>query len=121
LSPRKKSRRRSRGVVDTSVLLAGIAGFRNVGHNASASLLKRWISDNTFIWLISEQILDEQKEILARHSVRRPTSSAFELLAAQCKKDEARRYHEQFDFAASPTDPLHLFVLLKDIRRHVGA
>jgi hypothetical protein len=28
---------------------------------------------------------------------------------------------EQFDFITSPTDPLHLFVLLKDIRRHVGA
>src|SRR6266496_5601962 len=59
LSPRKRSRRRPRGVVDTSVLLAGVAGFRNVGRNASASLLKRWVSDNTFIWLISEEILNE--------------------------------------------------------------
>jgi hypothetical protein len=32
------------------VLLAGVAGFRDVGHNASASFLKRWISDNTFAW-----------------------------------------------------------------------
>jgi len=71
LSPRKRSRRRPRGVVDTSVLLAGVAGFRNVGHNASASLLKRWVSDNTFTWLISEQILDEYKEVLARQKVRR--------------------------------------------------
>jgi hypothetical protein len=45
-----RGRRRPRGVVDTSVLLAGVAGFRNVGHNASASLLKRWVSDNTFTW-----------------------------------------------------------------------
>jgi putative PIN family toxin of toxin-antitoxin system len=71
LSPRKRSRRRPRGVVDTSVLLARVAGFRNVGHNASASLLKRWVSDNTFTWLISEQILDEYKEVLARQKVRR--------------------------------------------------
>lgn len=71
MSPRKRSRRRPRGVVDTSVLLAGVAGFRNVGHNASASLLKRWVSDNTFTWLISEQILDEYKEVLARQKVRR--------------------------------------------------
>src|SRR6266498_224437 len=71
LSPRRRSRRRPRGVVDTSVLLAGVAGFRDVGRNASASLLKRWVSDNSFIWLISEEILDEYKEVLARQKVRR--------------------------------------------------
>lgn len=53
------------------MLLAGVAGFRGVGHNASASFLQRWISDNTFAWLISEEILDEYKEVLARHNVRR--------------------------------------------------
>jgi len=42
-------------------------------------------------------------------------------LAVHAKDDAARRYYEQFDFVASPTDPLHLFVLLKDVRRHVGA
>jgi predicted nucleic acid-binding protein len=52
------------------VLLAGVAGFRNVGHNASASLLKLRVSDNTFTWLISGQILDEYKEALARQKVR---------------------------------------------------
>lgn len=38
-------------------------------------------------------------------------------LAVHAKDDQARRYYEQFDFLASPTDPLHLFVLLKDLRR----
>lgn len=41
-------------------------------------------------------------------------------LAVHAKDDAARQSYEQFDFAASPTDPLHLFVLLKDIRRAVG-
>jgi GNAT superfamily N-acetyltransferase len=41
-------------------------------------------------------------------------------LAVHAKDAEAQRYYEQFDFAASPTDPFHLLVLLKDIRRHVG-
>ena len=40
-------------------------------------------------------------------------------LAVHAKDDAARRYYEQFDFLPSPTDPLHLFVLLKDIRRHL--
>jgi hypothetical protein len=40
-------------------------------------------------------------------------------LAVHAKDDLARRYYEQFDFAASPADPLHLLVLLKDIRKRV--
>lgn len=38
-------------------------------------------------------------------------------LAVHAKDDNARRYYEQFDFVSSPSDPLHLFVLLKDIRK----
>jgi GNAT superfamily N-acetyltransferase len=41
-------------------------------------------------------------------------------LAVHAKDDAARQYYEQFDFAPSPSDPLHLFVLLKDVRRLVG-
>jgi GNAT superfamily N-acetyltransferase len=37
-------------------------------------------------------------------------------LAVHAKDEQARRYYEQFDFVASPADPLHLLVLLKDIR-----
>ena len=32
------------------------------------------------------------------------------------KDDDARAFYERFDFVASPTDPYHLFRLLKDIR-----
>jgi len=41
-------------------------------------------------------------------------------LAVHAKDEQARRYYEQFDFAASSADPLHLLVLLKDIRRRVA-
>jgi GNAT superfamily N-acetyltransferase len=41
-------------------------------------------------------------------------------LAVHAKDEQARRYYEQFDFAASPADPLHLLVLLKDIHWRVG-
>lgn len=37
-------------------------------------------------------------------------------LAVHAKDDEARRFYEHFDFTASPTDPMHLFVLLKDVQ-----
>ena len=42
-------------------------------------------------------------------------------LAVHAKDEQARRYYEQFDFVASPADPLHLLVLLKDIRARIGA
>jgi GNAT superfamily N-acetyltransferase len=41
-------------------------------------------------------------------------------LAVHAKNDEARRFYEHFDFMPSPTDPLHLFVLLKDVRRIIA-
>ena len=31
------------------------------------------------------------------------------------KDDEAREFYEHFDFESSPTDPMHLYLLLKDI------
>ena len=62
-----------RGVVDTSVLVAGVAGFkkgRSVG-TPSASFLREWFENDTFAWLVSEEILSEYKEVLTRLGVRR--------------------------------------------------
>ena len=36
--------------------------------------------------------------------------------AVHAKDDEAKAYYERFDFMVSPSDPYHLFRLLKDIR-----
>jgi GNAT superfamily N-acetyltransferase len=62
---------------------------------------------------------------LVRDAVLRTMQAAeiagIRALAVHAKDDAARRYYEQFDFEASPADPLHLLVLLKDIRRRVGA
>ncbi len=38
-------------------------------------------------------------------------------LAAHAKNDAARDFYEHFGFIPSPTDPLHLFFLIKDLRR----
>ena len=37
--------------------------------------------------------------------------------AVHAKEENAKRFYEHFDFIPSPTDPMHLFVLLKDVRR----
>lgn len=60
-------------VVDTSVLVAGISGFREPfvpGRNPSADALHRWAEKNHFVWLVTEDILDEYKEVLKRLRVR---------------------------------------------------
>jgi predicted N-acetyltransferase YhbS len=36
--------------------------------------------------------------------------------AVHAKDDEARKFYSHFDFEPSPSDPLHLFLILKDIR-----
>lgn len=37
-------------------------------------------------------------------------------LAAHAKDDTARAFYEHFGFVPSPTDPLHLFILTKNLR-----
>jgi GNAT superfamily N-acetyltransferase len=37
-------------------------------------------------------------------------------LLVHAKDDEARSFYEHFDFEPSPSDPLHLYLLMKDIR-----
>ena len=37
-------------------------------------------------------------------------------IAVHAKDDDARAFYERFGFAPAPTDPYHLFVLLKDVR-----
>ena len=55
------------------MLVAGISGFREpfvAGRNPSADLLREWAEQGNFVWLITEEILDEYKEVLKRLSVR---------------------------------------------------
>ena len=71
--PQKARKRKPRAVVDTSVLVAGISGFREPfipGRNSSADVLHWWVERNNFVWLITEDILEEYKEVLTRLRVR---------------------------------------------------
>jgi hypothetical protein len=51
------------------VLVAGISGFRKPyvrGKNTSADVLYKWAEKGNFAWLVTEDILDEYKEVLKR-------------------------------------------------------
>jgi len=53
--------------------VAGISGFRESfvsGRNPSADVLHRWAERNNFVWLVTEDILEEYKEVLKRLHVR---------------------------------------------------
>ncbi len=62
-----------RGVVDTSVLVGGIAGLKSwrTVANPSASFLRDWLEEATFTWLVTEEIVSEYKEVLTRLGVGR--------------------------------------------------
>lgn len=69
----RSRKRKCRGVVDTSVLIAGLSGFRikEPGRPiASAAFLRQWILHDTFVWLLTAEILAEYKEIMRRQRVR---------------------------------------------------
>ena len=70
MSP-KRWKQPPRGVVDTSVLVAGVSGFRGEPtDNPSAALLAAWAEAPTFVWLLTEEILSEYVEVLGRMKVR---------------------------------------------------
>jgi len=41
-------------------------------------------------------------------------------LVVHAKDEGARTFYERYDFIPSPTDPLHLFIVLKDVRKAVS-
>jgi GNAT superfamily N-acetyltransferase len=41
-------------------------------------------------------------------------------LLVHAKDEDARQFYTHFNFDASPSDPYHLFLLVKDIRRIIG-
>lgn len=90
-------RNRPKGVVDTYVLVAGIAGFKSGQplQNRSARFLREWLESTAFTWLISGEILAEYKEVLRRLGVRRNLIGAIiNLLREEAEMIEVRSTHE---------------------------
>ena len=76
MRPSRRRSKRLRGVVDTSVLIAGMSGFRHPvpgADNKSTVLLRQWIARGSFTWLVSVDIIDEYREVMARLHVSHAT------------------------------------------------
>lgn len=103
--PRRPRKRKRRGVVDTSVLLAGISGFKDVyvaGRVASADVLYKWANENHFVWLVTEEILDEYKEILNRRHVRSPLIG--KIISLIREQAESVEVHSSIELSPDPGD-----------------
>ena len=59
------------------------------------------------------------KDALLR-TARAADIAGMRALLVHAKDEEARAWYETFDFERSPTDPFHLFLLLKDVRALIG-
>ncbi|MGH6950608.1 MAG: GNAT family N-acetyltransferase [Vitreimonas sp.] len=55
------------------------------------------------------------KDALAR-TLQAAEIAGLRAFAVHAKDDEARAFYERYDFVPSPSDPFHLFILLKDIK-----
>jgi GNAT superfamily N-acetyltransferase len=55
------------------------------------------------------------KDALLR-TVQAAEIAGIRAFAVHAKDNEAREFYSRFDFAPSPSDPLHLFLILKDVR-----
>jgi GNAT superfamily N-acetyltransferase len=64
-------------------------------------------------------------EALFRDAMQRTLQAAdiagIRAFAVHAKDAEARTFYAKFDFIPSPADPMHLFVLLKNVRRIVSS
>jgi GNAT superfamily N-acetyltransferase len=72
--------------------------------------------------------LSEQRQGLGRallkdallRSLRASNEIGARAVLVHAQDEEARRFYERFDFEASPTDPSHLFLLMKDVTQAAG-
>jgi GNAT superfamily N-acetyltransferase len=76
--------------------------------------------------LLARLAVDQQERgrglgaALLKDALTRAARAADEIgaraILVHAKDDEARSFYEHFDFEPSPSDPLHLFLLMKDLR-----
>jgi uncharacterized protein (DUF1778 family) len=55
-----------------------------------------------------------------RRTLQAADMAGIRAFAVHAMDETARRFYEHFGFIPSPTDPLHLFRLIKDVRRVAG-
>ena len=94
----------------SSQTYVGLVGNAVVGYHTLA-VDRRWHKQGVGKALLQDAML---------RTLQAADIAGVRALAVHAKDDAARQFYEHFDFVPSPSDPMHLFVLLKDVRRVVS-
>jgi GNAT superfamily N-acetyltransferase len=102
----------------------------SVERGSAPGRMRRNMPDPVPVILLSRLVIDrkEQKTGLGTHMLRDAITrcvQAADIIGVRAMlvhvlHDEARSFYQHFDFEPSPTDPLHLMLLIKDARALVG-
>jgi GNAT superfamily N-acetyltransferase len=119
----------------TYVALTGdrVVGFYTlvvgeVGYDEAADRLKKGLARYPVpVMVLARLAIDQEwqgrglgsgllKDAMLR-TVQAADIAGVRAFVVHAKDESARSFYEHFDFAPSPTDPLHLFILIKDVQR----
>lgn len=102
----------------------------SVERGSAPGRARRNMPDPIPVILLSRLAIDrkEQKTGLGKHMLRDAVTRCVQAadivgvraMLVHALHDEARPFYQHFDFEPSPTDPLHLLLLIKDARALVG-
>mgnify|MGYP001549230703 CR=1 FL=1 len=98
----------------------------SIEHREVAGKIRRNMPDPVPVILLSRLAVDRKEQgsglgkNLLRDAIARSVAAAeivgVRALLVHALHDEARTFYRHFDFEPSPTDPLHLLLLIKDAR-----
>ena len=98
----------------------------SIEHREVAGKVRRNMPDPVPVILLSRLAIDRKEQgsglgsNLLRDAIARSVAAAeivgVRALLVHALHDEARAFYRHFDFEPSPTDPLHLLLLMKDAR-----
>jgi predicted N-acetyltransferase YhbS len=102
----------------------------SIEHREVAGKVRRNMPDPVPVILLSRLAVDGKEQGsglgngLLRDAIARSVAAAeivgVRALLVHALHDEARAFYRHFDFEPSPTDPLHLLLLIKDARALLG-
>jgi GNAT superfamily N-acetyltransferase len=119
------------GLVGDTVVGYYTLAVGQVAHEEAAQrLTKGLVRHPVPIMLLARLAVDRRWQgqgagkALLRDAMQRTLNAAeiagIRAFAVHAKDEAARNFYQKFDFVPSPTDPMHLFVLLKDVRQIVS-
>ena len=119
------------GLAEESVIGYHTLAVGQITHEEAPQRLTKGLARHPVpIMLLARLAVDQQwqgqgvgkallKDAMQR-TLRAADIAGIRAFAVHAKDEDARNFYLKFDFIPSPTDSMHLFVLLKDVRRIIS-